>query len=293
MLAVLRRYPAFRRLWLGRIVSAIGDQFTTIALLWLVLKLTGSGAAVGLVVLCAQLPAFATGWGLGRLLDRHQPRLVMAVDNFARAAVVGAIPLLSALHLLRLWHIYALALVAGALLPATEAGTPALLPELVPDEALDPANALYSLVGQVASIAGPALAGLLVAALGGAWTLLVDAASFLVMGAAALSLPDVPRAPHPERLAGSAGSAGSGFALLRRRADLRLPTALTMVYFFAYGPLETALPVYAAATLHASAAGYGLLWSAVAVGSLVGVLAGGRVVAPRRPGLVMALIAVA
>src|SRR5215468_3513067 len=91
------RRPEFRRLWLGLSLSYLGDQFTIIALLWFVLQLTGSGAAVGLVILCFDLPGVVTGTIFGRLLDRHQPRLVMGFDNFARAALIAAIPALYAL----------------------------------------------------------------------------------------------------------------------------------------------------------------------------------------------------
>ena len=65
--------------------------------LWFVLRLTGSGAAVGLVILCFDLPGVVTGAILGRLLDRYQPRLVMGFDNLARAALIAAIPTLYAL----------------------------------------------------------------------------------------------------------------------------------------------------------------------------------------------------
>ena len=79
------RHPAFQRLWLGMSISYLGDQFTIIALLWFVLQLTGSGAAVGLVILCFDLPGVFTGAILGRLLDRYQPRLVMGFDIRRRA----------------------------------------------------------------------------------------------------------------------------------------------------------------------------------------------------------------
>ena len=112
------RHPAFRRLWLGLSVSYLGDQFTIIALLWFVLQLTGSGAAVGLVILCFGLPGVITGAILGRLLDRYQPRLVMGFDNLASAALIAAIPTLYALAWLQLWHVLVLASLAGALSPA-------------------------------------------------------------------------------------------------------------------------------------------------------------------------------
>jgi hypothetical protein len=136
------RHPAFQRLWLGLSISYLGDQFTTIALLWFVLQLTGSGAAVGLVILCFDLPGVATGALLGGLLDRRQPRLVMGFDNLARAALIAAIPTLYALGRLHLWQIFVLASLAGALSPATTAGVRAFVPHLVDDAVLDRANAL-------------------------------------------------------------------------------------------------------------------------------------------------------
>jgi len=90
IIAPLRR-AAFQRLWLGLSISYLGDQFTSIALLWFVLQSTGSGAAVGLVILCFDLPGVVTGAILGRLLDRYQPRLVMGLDNLARAALIAAV----------------------------------------------------------------------------------------------------------------------------------------------------------------------------------------------------------
>src|SRR5215813_4852528 len=124
------RNSAFQRLWLGVSISYLGDQFTIIALLWFVLQMTGSGAAVGLVILCFQLPGVVTGTLLGRLLDRYQPRLVMGVDNLSRAVLIGAMPTLYALGALQLWLVFVLALLAGALSPATVTGVRMLLPRL-------------------------------------------------------------------------------------------------------------------------------------------------------------------
>jgi predicted MFS family arabinose efflux permease len=121
------RNPAFRRLWLGLSISYLGDQFTIIALLWFVLQLTGSGAAVGLVILSFGLPGVITGAILGRLLDRYQPRLVMGIDNLARAVLIAAIPTLYALGSLQFWHVLVLAMLAGALSPATNAGVRAFV----------------------------------------------------------------------------------------------------------------------------------------------------------------------
>jgi MFS family permease len=134
------RSPAFLRLWLGLSISYVGDQFITIALLWFVLQLTGSGVAISLVLLCFQLPSMVTGPLLGVILDRWQPRVVMGIDNCARALLIGTIPVLSWAGMLQLWQISALALVAGMLSPATGVGMRVLLPHLVQEDALPRAN---------------------------------------------------------------------------------------------------------------------------------------------------------
>ncbi|HZU26872.1 MAG TPA: MFS transporter [Bryobacteraceae bacterium] len=264
------RSAAFQRLWLGLSVSYLGDQFTTIALLWFVLQLTGSGAAVGLVILCFELPGILTGALLGRLLDRWQPRLVMGLDNLARAALIAGIPTLCALGWLRLWHVFVLALLAGALSPATAAGVRAFMPQLVSHAALERANALTAMSVQFSYLAGPVAAGFAVARLGAPWALLIDAGSFLLMGLLVLTLPTVSRKRAAPSLATTNRWLGLG-ALFSVPCVPAL-TLLSLVFFFSYGPLEAALPVYSSQILHAGAGGYGLLWTGFGAGSFAGVL---------------------
>jgi MFS family permease len=285
------RSSAFLRLWLGLTASYIGDQFTAIALLWFVLQLTGSGVAIGIVLLCFQLPGMLTGALLGALLDRWQPRLVMGVDNCARALLIGAIPILYQLHVLQLWHIYALALLAGALSPATSAGIRVITPHLVAEDALDRANALASTSLQFAALVGPALAGVLVLRVGGSWALLVDAASFLLMGVFAFSLPTLARHPTSAATQGMRMWLGGFREILRHKPVLML-TALSALFFFSYGPLEAALPIYSDRVLRAGPTGYGLLWTGFGAGALAGALLTGFVAGRVRPGISQPLIAI-
>jgi predicted MFS family arabinose efflux permease len=278
--------PAVRRLSAGMLLSRTGDQLTTIALVWFVLDLTGSGAAVGLVLLCAGLPPVVTGPLLGRVLDRWPLRRVMVADNLARAALVAAIPTLYWLGRLDLPLLYGLTLAAGALVPATDVGVRVALPRLVDEAELQRANVLLSVGDQASALVGPALGGLLVGLVGAPPVLLGDAASFLAMAALVGPLPDAagPAAPPP----------ATGPATRAPLADptVRTVLGLTLVYFLAYGPLEPALPLYSRDVLQAGAGGYGLLWSAFGAGALVGLVtvpAVGRL----RPGLALAGNAVA
>jgi predicted MFS family arabinose efflux permease len=270
-----------RRLAAGLLLSRTGDQLTTIALLWFVLDLTGSSVAVGLVVLCAGLPPVVTGPLLGRVLDRWSPRRVMIADNLARAALVAAIPTLHWLGRLNLPLVYGLSLAAGALIPATDVGVRVALPRLIDQARLEHANALLSIGDQVSALVGPAAGGLLVAQLGAPPVLLLDAVSFVAMAALVWPLPDSPATattPPP--------ASGSGTRILLRNPTVRTVFGLTLVYFLAYGPLEPALPLYSRDVLQAGARGYGLLWSALGAGALLG-LATIPLVSRLRPGLAL------
>jgi len=281
---------AFQRLWLGLSISYLGDQFTIIALLWFVLQLTGSGAAVGLVILCFGLPGVVTGAILGRLLDRYQPRLVMGFDNLARAALIAAIPTLYALGWWHVWQVFLLASLAGALSPATTAGVRAFVPHLVADVSLDRANALTAASLQFSYLAGPVAAGFAVARLGGPWALFIDAASFLLMGLLVLTLPTIAREPRVAQHA--AADRWLGFGALFSLRFVPALTLLTLVFFFFYGPLEAALPVYSGQTLHANAGGYGLLWTGFGMGAFAGVLTLTKLSHRWRPSIALPMIAV-
>jgi predicted MFS family arabinose efflux permease len=133
--------------------------------------------------------------------------------------------------------------------------------------------------------------------LGGPWALFVDAASFLVMGLLALTLPTIARAVPGEPAVAITAKAPFWGVLESFGALFNLPsvpalTLLTLVFFFSYGPLEAALPVYSAQTLHANAGGYGLLWTGFGVGAFAGVLTLTRLSHRWRPGIALPMIAV-
>ncbi|HEU4899549.1 MAG TPA: MFS transporter [Actinomycetota bacterium] len=269
------------RLAAGLVLSRTGDQLTIIALVWFVLDLTGSGVAVGLVLLCAGLPPVMTGPLLGRVLDRWPLRWVLVADNLLRAVLIGSIPMLHWLERLTPPLVYGLTLAAGALVPATDAGVRVALPRLVEDGALERANLLLSIGDQVSVLVGPAAGGLLVGLVGAPPVLLLDAASFLAMAALVGPLPGTSTAQAAPPSAGDAAT----------RTPLRDPTvrtvlALTLAYFLTYGPMEPALPLYSRDVLQAGPAGYGLLWSAFGAGALLG-LATVPLVTCLRPGLAL------
>jgi len=286
--SLLYRYPAFGRLWIGRLISLFGDALTLIALPWFVLQVTGSGTATAGILLTLQLPAILTSMVIGSLIDRFQPRVIITIDNGLRTFIIGLIPILYWFGLLELWLLFLLTFVAGMLVPATEVGSRSLLPDLVEDKDLDAANMLWSFSLNLSLVIGPALAGLLVASFGGPAVLLIDAGTFAVMAILAVTLPILKRsqpaaqAPLSERL---------GLRQLWQMKVVRYTTLLSLVFFFSYGPLEAALPLYSDVILQTDARGYGLLWSALAVGALIGTLSSTMLSKRLRLGVALPLIA--
>ncbi len=242
---------------------------TFIALPWFVLQTTGSGTITAGIFLTLQLPAIVTGMVAGSLIDRFQPRLIMGLDNALRTLVIGLIPLLYSLGGLELWLLFLLTLVAGMLQPVTLVGSRVLLPDLVADKDLDEANMLWALSVNMSVVVGPALAGILVAAYGGPLVLFIDAGTFLVMALVAFGLPTVTRSHRKEP---AAWSERLGLRQLWDMKVVRVTTLLSLVFFFSYGPLEAALPLYSVDVLGTDARGYGLLWTGLGIGALVGTL---------------------
>ena len=264
VLSVLRVHPLFRRLWVGALLSGIGDVLSSLALPWYVLDQTGRGDLVGALLLCFALPALVTGPLWGQAMDRLQPRRLMLLDNGARAIVFLLIPALALFGRVELFVVFAVAVMAGALAPATQIGVRLFIPALLSDHELEQGNAAYSLTMQLPIVFGPMLAGALIGVWGVTATLLVNAGTFVLMAWSLLTMPNIPRgrapALHGERAPKEP----------RWPAIVRATLGLTTLFYFVYGPFEVALPVFARATLTADALSYGLLWSALGVGTLFG-----------------------
>lgn len=263
ILQLFRRAPALLRLWLGALISGIGDVFTWTALTWYLVERTNSGAAVGTMLLCFSLPAVLTGGWLGKLLDRVQPRPVMMLDNLLRAVLIALIPLFDRLNALPLVVVYGITALMGALAPATRVGTRLLTPHLVQDKDLETANGALALTEQLPGVLGPVLAGFAIHAWGAPQALLLDAVSFLALIWAVATMPNITR-QGPTEAPKASGS------ILWRYPAAAFATVLSFIFFFSYGPTEAALPFFAKNRLHTDAAGLGWLWTAVSVGSIFG-----------------------
>ena len=286
---------SFRKLWVATTLSLFGDFFSYIAMAWLVLQLTGSGLALGSVLVVQALPRAVLMVVGGALADRMSPRLTMLGSMGLRAVVVAPLAVLVLTGRVQMWEVYAIAAVFGIVDAFFMPARTSILPKVVADHELEPGNAVLNVTAQASVILGPAFGGLIVAALGTGWAFAADAACFALGFLFILWLPAsarrTPGEAHPD--GGLGGQIAAGFRYAWADTGIRVTLiAIAVIDFAANGALGVGLPTLAHARLGAGAAGLGILLAAWGVGATAGALGAGFVSPPKRFGwLIVALCA--
>jgi MFS family permease len=176
--SLLRRNKAFRRLWYGQVVSQLGDWFDSIALFALLLRLTGSGQAVGALLVAQFLPAAIVGLFAGVIVDRLPRKLVMILSNLGSAALVLLFLLVRDAS--QVWIIYVVTILKMSLVAFFDPARTAITPNVVSREELIPANAISGATWSAMLAIGAALGGVVAGTLGTDAAFIIDAASFLL-----------------------------------------------------------------------------------------------------------------
>jgi MFS family permease len=263
---VLLKDRRARRLLSGLGVSSLGDGMSTVTIAWLAVRTAPAGAVglyVGLAVAAYTLPGAVGAIALARLLRHRPPRALVLTHCLLRTVFLGTIVVLSAAAVLA--PAAYIGLLAGSSLLASwgTAGEYTMLAELGGPEGRLAANALASAQVALATIIGPVLAGILLTRIAPSWLLAFDAASFAFLGVQAWRThieASTSEQPIDTR------AAQSGLRLLRR-ADLLGLLVLTWLFFFLYGPVEDALPVYVATDLHSQSGLLGVYWTSFGFGA--------------------------
>ncbi|MEO7260043.1 MAG: MFS transporter [Jatrophihabitantaceae bacterium] len=273
--AVLR-IADYRLLWTALVINLLGDGATYTALAWITVERAGAGG-LGVLGVCLTLPVIAGGAVIGPLLDRFSRRKLFIYDSVFRAAVVALIPLLAALDMLQMWHLYAVALVYGLLKIIPLAGTPAVLPELVPESELQAASGLEATAMGAANVIGPALGAVLITLIGSSNVLLLDAATYLAF-AFLISRISAPL-DRPARVQDVSGKRTSGWApvfdMVIHDKFLLLLTLSFASFNISVGALLVALPWLAKFEFASGPGVLGLLLAVLAAAELVGSLISG------------------
>jgi MFS family permease len=269
------RHRNFRLLWAGLLVSFSGNFMQTTAILWHVSLLAPEGRkalALGLVGLVRIAPVIVFSLLSGVAADALDRRKLMLATQTIMAILAAFLALLTFEGKATLGAIYAFAAVSSAAgafdLPARQS----LVVNLVPREDLPNAISLNTIMMQIASVAGPALGGLVIARGGVAWAYAINAASFICVIAALLMMRAETGAAAAE--AGvSRGNLTMAAALEGLRFVFRAPlirSTMLLDFFATFFSSATALlPIFAQDVLHVGAHGYGWLYAAPAVGAVV------------------------
>jgi MFS family permease len=269
----LHRHRNYRLFFTGQVVSLAGTWMQNIALAWLVIELSGSALAVGALAFCRFLPFLLFGLVAGVLVDRFDTRRLLVVTQGTAMVVSIVLAVVTLTGSATLPVVYALALLGGLVLVVDAPGRQTLTFQMVGPAELQNAVALNSGLFNASRVIGPAIAGLLIAAVGTGLCFVVNAVSFLaVLVSLNLLRPEelTPVARQETRVvAGIREGVAWAFHAPLVRTVLAVVTVVSTVGF----NFHVLVPLLASETLDAGAETFGILSSAFGLGALVGALA--------------------
>lgn len=272
---MLRHNSNYRYTWMGQVVSEVGDHFNSVAVLSLALRLTGSGLAVGGVMIARALPAMLAGPIAGVVLDRFDRRKIMIASDLIRSGIALAFVLI--LTHRQQWLVYVL---SGALMfasPFFTSGRSAILPRITSREELHTANALTQTTAWLTLAIGTLLGGVTTMQFGYEWAFVANASSFLFSAAAIWKLRTPERHFRPDRAHITPHSAGEFWKDFRESIAYMRATPLILAIGLAYvgwasggGAAQILFTLYGELVFRKGPAGIGLIWSAAGFGLVAG-----------------------
>jgi MFS family permease len=275
--------PDFRRLFVGQGVSFVGYQLTAVAVPVQMYAVTGSSFWVGLIGLAALVPLVVFGLYGGSISDAVDRRRLYIASSCLVWAVTGALLVQALLHLDNRWLLLALVAVQSVGFAMSSPVRGAILPRLLPREQVPAANTLNFTMSSVATVAGPLIAGLVLARSTYATAYAIDAALFTVGLYAALRLPPLP--PLGEITRPGLRSVLDGLAFIAGKPVLLMSFAVD-IGAMVFAMPRALFPEVATTRFHDTGA-VGWLFAAIAIGSVVGGLFSGWIGRVRRQGVAL------
>jgi len=261
--------PNYRTYIAGQAVSLTGTWMQMAAQAWLVLTISHSAGALGVIVALQTLPVLLLGPYGGVVADRVDKRRMMIALQAAMGVQAAALAALTLSGSVQLWQIGLLALLLGLNNAFESPSRQAFMLEMVGSENLRNAVSLNSVLVNVARAIGPAVAGLLIASTGEGWCFLLNALSFAAVIASLLRLDTTQISPSPAS-GREPGQLREGLRYVRSTPELAVPLAMmALVGALAY-EFQVTLPVMAERALHAGASGYGFMTGAMGLGAVLG-----------------------
>jgi MFS family permease len=274
-----RTFPAFhhrnfRLFWSGQCVSLIGTWMQNIGQAWLVLQLTGSPLKLGIVNALQWLPVMLLSFAAGPLVDRYPKRRILLVTQTVLMMLALILSALVWSGRAQYWHVLVLALLLGCVNTVDNPTRQAFVIELAGRDDLMNAISLNSTVFNLARILGPAIAGLLIGAVGIAPCFLINGISYLaaIWALARLEFLAPVKARTALSLREFTASITGGIRYLGAKPELLWPIVLIGLLSLFVLNYNVVIPIFARTTLHGDARTFGFLMTSLGVGSTLGAL---------------------
>ncbi len=289
------RYRDYRLVWMTSILSSGARWIQQISLGWLAFDLTGSPVLLGSIIFVYQAPSVVLSPLVGVLVDRVDRRQLLIISQLAMAVMAVLLAVDIALGYVETWHLYIFAAISGVESTIIHVVRQALIPSVVPREALMNAIALNSAALTSTRIFGPALAGLLIVAVGVEGNFILQAVLLTGVAMAAFPLRITP----PERESGEHAGGGGlwqeiavGLRFIWGIGTLRVLFIVQFIMMFIAMPFSNFLPVWAADVLKLDAGGLGVLYSAAGIGALIGTMSLATAGNVQRKGLLLFAVSI-
>lgn len=271
----LWRDPDFRRFWIGRGISSIGDEISALALpLIAVLILDATATQMGVINALGYLPFLLVGLQAGVWVDRMRRRQILIWSDLVQAALLLSLPVAGFLGALRIEHLYVLALVIGAINVVASVAQQSFLPSLVERRQLPTANSRLEATYSATGIVGPGLAGALVQVLTAPVAVLINSVTLVVSAGllASMRTAEPPPLPDADRQ-GMRHQIAEGLGLVLRHPLLRSIMACGMTHNFFRRMFEALFVLYVVTEVGVNPALLGMIVAAGGPGALLGALA--------------------
>ena len=266
------RHRNFRLFFAGQLISLIGTWMQNVAQSWLVYRLTGSSALLGMVGFAGQIPVFLMSPLGGLIADRHSRHRTVIATQTSSMILAFIFSGLTLAHRIQVWQIFVLAALLGVVNAFDIPARQAFLVEMVGREDLINAIALNSSMFNSARIIGPAIAGILVAAIGEGWCFFANGVSYIavIVGLLMMRLP-----PFTARVreASAVTHIIEGFRFVMHTGPISALLLLLGLVSLTGMPYAVLMPVFADRIFHSGARGLGILMGFSGIGALIGALA--------------------
>jgi MFS family permease len=265
------RHRNYRLFFGGQLISLVGTWMQTIAESWLVYRLTRSAALLGIAGFASQIPVFLLATIGGTVADRGNRHRIMIITQTASMVLPLVLAVLVFTGRVQVWHVFTLAAALGVVNAFDVPARQSFVVEMVGKEDLVNAIALNSSLVNGARTIGPAVAGILLAAVGEGWCFLLNGLSYIavITGLLLMKLPARPKILHTHP---ALAATIEGFRFIRRSPPVRDLLLMVGLVSFAGMPFSVLMPIFADSILHGGPKGLGLLMASAGFGSLCGAL---------------------